>query len=121
VIGIRPEDVDDAAITRPEAGRTLVGTVELVEPLGSDLMVHMTTDAPPLRESEDLAELGKDTEGGGPVDLRSRVIARFNPRSQVRIGDQATMSLDVERLHFFDVRSGRAIWADQPADQTHDS
>jgi multiple sugar transport system ATP-binding protein len=121
VIGIRPEDVDDAAITKPEAGRTLVGTVELVEPLGSDLMVHMTTDAPPLRESEDLAELGKDTEGGGPVDLRSRVIARFNPRSQVRIGDQATMSLDAERLHFFDVRSGRAIWTDQPADQTHDS
>jgi multiple sugar transport system ATP-binding protein len=121
VIGIRPEDVDDAAITKPEAGRTLVGTVELVEPLGSDLMVHMTTDAPPLRESEDLAELGKDTEGGGPVDLRSRVIARFNPRSQERIGDQATMSLDAERLHFFDVRSGRAIWTDQPADQTHDS
>jgi multiple sugar transport system ATP-binding protein len=111
VIGIRPEDVDDAAITKPEAGRTLVGTVELVEPLGSDLMVHMSTDVPPLQDSEDLAELGKDADTGAPMGDSTRVIARFNPRSGVRIGDQATMSLDTERLHFFDLQTGRSIWA----------
>ncbi len=121
VIGFRPEDVDDAAITKPDPGRSFVGTVELVEPLGSDLMVHVSTDAPPLTESEDLAELGKDSDAGAPLGDRTRVVARFNPRSRVQIGEQATMSLDTERFHFFDPQTGRSIWAHQPADPTHDS
>ncbi|MCL2543285.1 MAG: sn-glycerol-3-phosphate ABC transporter ATP-binding protein UgpC [Nocardioidaceae bacterium] len=110
VIGLRPEDIDDADLAAAGGGATMTGTVELLEPLGSDVMVHVATDAPPVRDSEDIRELGKETEAGGPLAGRTLVVARFNPRSKVRIGDEVTMALDTERLHFFDPETGSSIW-----------
>jgi len=113
VVGIRPEDIDDAALSQSGSAATMTGTVELLEPLGSDLMVHVSTDAQPVGESEDIVELGKERVSGGPLSDRTLVIARFSPRSAVRIGSAVTMSLDAERLHFFDAQTGAAIWADR--------
>jgi multiple sugar transport system ATP-binding protein len=116
VVGIRPEDIEDAALARggPRSGSTLSGTVQLLEPLGSDLMVHVNADVPPAAGLADLAELGRDTDPGAPLSDRSLVIARFNPRSNVRIDHSITMALDGERMHFFDAASGEAIW-DRPS------
>jgi multiple sugar transport system ATP-binding protein len=111
VVGIRPEDIEDAALVRGESdGTTLVGRAELVEPLGSDLMVHVSTDAQPAR-TEGLEELASEVESG-PMADHSTVVARFDPRSRVRLGDQVTMALATDRLHFFDPASGTAVWAD---------
>jgi multiple sugar transport system ATP-binding protein len=110
-VGIRPEDIEDASLITPAEGQTLVGRAELVEPLGSDLMVHISTDAPPAQESEDMAELAKEVEAGGPGS-ESVMIARFSPRSPVRLGDRVTVALATERLHFFEPASGAAIWTD---------
>jgi multiple sugar transport system ATP-binding protein len=110
IVGIRPEDIEDAALVRDDTeGSTLVGRAELVEPLGSDLMVHVSTDAP-RAVAEDMAELAKDVDEGGPLADRSIVVARFNPRSAVRLGETVTMALATERLHFFDPASGTALW-----------
>src|SRR4051794_40744815 len=46
VLGIRPEDLEDAALADADsADRRLRGQVSLREALGSELMVHMTIDA----------------------------------------------------------------------------
>jgi hypothetical protein len=37
------------------------------------------------------------------------VVARLDPRTLVRIGERATLTVDVERLHFFDEATGLAI------------
>jgi len=112
VVGIRPEDIEDAALARSESGgATLTGRAELVEPLGSDLVVHISTDVPPAR-AEGLEELASEVDAPAPQDDRATVVARFDPRSTVRLGDQVTMALATDRLHFFDPASGTAVWAD---------
>jgi len=112
VVGIRPEDIEDAALSEDPARATMTGTVELVEPLGSDLMVHISTDAAPA-QSEDIAELQKDTERGGVLADRTLVVGRFNPRSEVRVGATVQMAVDTRQLHFFDIATGASIWGEQ--------
>src|SRR5581483_3933921 len=60
VLGIRPEDFEDVALTRdtPE-DRRLKGEVALVEALGSELNVHFTVHARPAL-TEDVRELAAD-------------------------------------------------------------
>ncbi|MGI8576739.1 MAG: ABC transporter ATP-binding protein [Nocardioidaceae bacterium] len=112
-IGIRPEDIDDASLVGDVGvGRRLVGTAELVEPLGSDLMVHISTAAPPAVESEDMRELAKEVDQIGTGGDKSVIVARFNPRSPTRLGAKVMMSLATDRLHFFEPTSGSAIWND---------
>ncbi len=111
VIGIRPEDIEDAALVQTEAsGNTLTGRAELVEPLGSDLMVHISTDTQPA-EGEGMDDLAREV-GASPLLDRSTVVARFDPRSKVQLGDQVTIALATDRLHFFEPTSGTALWAD---------
>ena len=71
-VGIRPETMEDAALD-PEVpeDRRLTATVELVEALGSDLVVHALVDAAPVRTTQ--------TGRGGRVRRR-----RTRPRRQGR-------------------------------------
>jgi multiple sugar transport system ATP-binding protein len=115
IIGIRPEDIDDAAMAGPSSGRTLRALAELVEPLGSDLMVHLSLDVPAVAGHSDLAELQKDTGDTeaplGAAEGRTTAVARLNPRSSVREGSEVVLTLDTLRLHFFDPISGEAVWS----------
>jgi multiple sugar transport system ATP-binding protein len=112
VIGIRPEDIEDAALTGAAPGRTVNAVAELVEPLGSDIMVYLSVAMPPPSGHEDFAELAKDAAGDLPAlaEDRSTVIARLSPRSPVAVGDKIAITVATERLHFFDPASGAAVW-----------
>jgi len=117
VLGIRPEDMEDASLVSdapPE--RRITALVELSEALGSDVVVHFTVDAPqPL--TDDVKELAVDVgqealqhaeqqaEGG-----RSNVLARLNPRTRARKGERVELVLDTQRLHFFDPDDGSGIY-----------
>jgi multiple sugar transport system ATP-binding protein len=118
VIGIRPEQLEDAEIAReaPE-DRRLRGEVDLREALGSELMVHFTIDAPPAL-TEDVKELAADAgttaaELGGGDERRTVVVGRFGPDSKVREGGTAEVAVETRALHFFDTETGRAIY-DEP-------
>jgi multiple sugar transport system ATP-binding protein len=115
-VGIRPEDIDDASLVQGIEGRTLKARAELVEPLGSDLMVHLSTEAPPAMESEDMLELAKEIDGlggaGGADSHGAVVVARFNPRSPVSVGETVTVAVATGQMHFFEPETGTAIWAD---------
>ena len=106
VVGIRPEDLHDAAL-HPELafGPTLKSTAELVEALGSDVLVHFAIDAEAatVQSSDSLQEI-KATASG------SRMVARFSPKSAVRLGAPLAVAPDLERLQFFDPGTGDAIW-----------
>jgi multiple sugar transport system ATP-binding protein len=115
VIGIRPEQLEDAEIAReaPE-DRRLRGQVDLREALGSELMVHFTIDAPPAL-TEDVKELAEDAgttaaELGGGDERRTVVVGRFGPDSNVQEGTTAEVAVDTRALHFFDTGTGRAIY-----------
>jgi len=97
VIGIRPEDFEDAEL-KPDAptDRRITGTCRLVEALGSELMVHFAIDAHTVNSGDPDApeqELGEGV---------ANAVARFNPRSRVRANDELQVTVATENLHFFD-------------------
>jgi multiple sugar transport system ATP-binding protein len=119
VLGIRPEDMEDASLVADAPDeRRIRSTVELREALGSDVVVHFTIDAPQAM-TEDVKELAVDVgaealehfeqqaQGG-----RSTMLARLNPRTTVRQGDPIELIVDTHRLHFFDPDDGSGIYGD---------
>jgi multiple sugar transport system ATP-binding protein len=111
VVGIRPEEMEDAKLVEHvDTERTLSSTAELVEAMGSDVLVHFDLDAPSV-VTEDTKELARDV--GESVDEQSHttVVARVSPRTAIRVGEPLRVVVDVQRLHLFDLESGAAIWA----------
>jgi len=103
IVGVRPEDFEDAAIdTEAPAGRRLRATVRLVEALGSELMVHLSIDAKRVKSGDPDAH-----EEFGDGDANA--VARFSPRSRVRVDDEMEITVTTENLHFFDARTHEAI------------
>jgi multiple sugar transport system ATP-binding protein len=115
VVGIRPEQLEDAEIAHDTpADRRLRGEVELREALGSELMVHFRVDAPPAL-TEDVKELAADAgttaeELGGGDTNQTVVVGRFGPDSKVREGETAEVAVDTRGIHFFDTETGMAIY-----------
>jgi multiple sugar transport system ATP-binding protein len=94
VVGIRPEAVS--------LGGELELEVVLVEALGSDLLVHFSTDAPRVTVSD--AFDGEDGAG-----LESRFTARLPPDLSIEVGDRLRLGVDMARLHVFDPETGLAL------------
>jgi multiple sugar transport system ATP-binding protein len=85
--GIRPENLHDAALLPPDTanGSTVTAPVEVVEHLGSELLVYLNA--------------------GG-----KSVTARIDPRSEAHPGGQMTLHMDNDHIHLFDSETGQAIF-----------
>ncbi len=105
VLGIRPEDFEDAAFGDDNSeGKTLTAPVTLIESLGAEIMVHFRLDATPVHSGDpDAVE-----ESGGSTTANA--VGRFNPRSSIRMGTTAQIAVSTENAHFFDVDTRLAIW-----------
>jgi multiple sugar transport system ATP-binding protein len=112
IVGIRPEDIEDAAIAGSPSGQTLPAVAELVEPLGADIVVHLRVDVPAVEGTEGLDDLSSELEHAPLTDPASGsiVIGRFSPRTLVGVGDEAVVTVSTDRLHFFTHDTGEAIW-----------
>ena len=111
VVGIRPEDMEDAEIVGATEGATLTSVADLVEAMGSDVLVHFPLDASPV-VTEDTRELARDTgadESLSVVDHGVACVGRFSPRTHVFEGQTITVAVDTERIQFFDPATGTAI------------
>jgi multiple sugar transport system ATP-binding protein len=115
IVGIRPEDLEDAALA-PDApaDRRLRGKVSLREALGSEIMVHFDVDASAAM-TEDVRELAEDTDAVAVQEAtkeqaHATMIGRFGARSRVRAGETAEVAVDTRSLHFFDPQSGLGIY-----------
>jgi multiple sugar transport system ATP-binding protein len=113
ILGIRPEDLEDAALAPDTpAERRITGMVELREALGSEIMVHFTIDARPAL-TEDVKELARDVGDELETDATTAtLVGRFGARSGVREGETAEVAVDTRALHFFDPESGAGIYDD---------
>jgi multiple sugar transport system ATP-binding protein len=121
VLGIRPEDMEDASLVAeaPE-DRRLLAPIDLREALGSEILVHFTVDAPVVL-TEDTKELAVDvgTEALANLEEQAReatsvFVAQLNPRTGAREGETLELFVDTKRLHFFDPRTGLGIYDHAP-------
>ncbi|HEX2029946.1 MAG TPA: ABC transporter ATP-binding protein, partial [Actinomycetota bacterium] len=117
VLGLRPEDMEDASLVgeAPE-DRRLSASVDLKEALGSEVLIHFTVDAP-IVLTEDTKELAVDVGTEALEDLEERAreaksvfVAALNPRSRAREGERLQLFVDTKRLHFFDPETGLGIY-----------
>jgi multiple sugar transport system ATP-binding protein len=115
--GIRPENFEDAALTGDarDRGTTFRAHIEVLESLGSELYAHFTVASDQQIESAELRELAEDA-GGGEVPMageEGRIVARLDPASQVRVGQESELWVDATRIHLFDPEDGRSLTTSQ--------
>jgi multiple sugar transport system ATP-binding protein len=103
VLGLRPEHLPAAG--NGAAGPALAGTVDLVEALGSELMVHFTIDARRVRAE------GAASDGEDATAESGEGVARVDPSTRVTVGEKITFAVNAEGMQFFDPASGIAIWS----------
>jgi multiple sugar transport system ATP-binding protein len=101
VVGLRPEHLP--AAVPGQTGPTLVGDVDLIEALGSELVVHFTVDAHRV-----IAE-GAVEQDEAAATQRGEGVARVAAKTPVKVGDRMTFGVDVEDMQFFDTKTGLAI------------
>ena len=82
-LGIRPEDLHVASDADP-AGLTFDAKVEVVEQLGSEILLDV--------------RVGDDT-----------MVAAVDPTTRAKVQDKLRLAVNPERLHFFDAKTEAAI------------
>ena len=117
VLGIRPEDIEDASLARESpTDKRIEALVELREDMGSEILLHFTVNAPRVLTA-DARELAID-DAASPGETErheSTFIARVGNRSDVGLGERIELAVDTAALHFFDLTSGRAITSENSA------
>jgi multiple sugar transport system ATP-binding protein len=116
VLGIRPEDLEDAALANGEPRSRLHARVSMTEALGSEVLAHLTIAAPQA-VTDDVRELAEDVGDDRAVRQlaaglqmgETSVVGRFSPRTKVREGEVVEVIVDRRALHFFDSETGLAI------------
>jgi multiple sugar transport system ATP-binding protein len=118
VLGIRPEDLEDAALVSevPE-DRRFKAVVDLRESLGSEALVHFGVDSPTVL-TEDTKELASDTDAVAVSEIeaehrerRTMFIARMHSRTRAQEGEPIEVAVDTRAVHFFDPATGHGIYA----------
>ena len=122
VLGIRPEDMEDASLV-PDApaDHRIRSAVILREALGADVLAHFMVKAPVVL-TEDVKELAHDV-GAEAVEAvergaqagESEFMARLNPRTSATKGEEIELVIDVHRMHYFDVETGGGIYGGDEA------
>jgi multiple sugar transport system ATP-binding protein len=113
IAGIRPEHFEDATLVgdRRDQGAVFKTKIDVVESMGSELYAHFSLERQGI-ESDELRELAEES---GSAELSSEdetIVARLDVSSRVRHGQEAELWLDVSKLHFFDLDSGRSLTAE---------
>ena len=116
LLGIRPEDFEDAGLgSSAPADRRLATVCSLTEPLGAEVLVYFPVSAPgkaagdggangPHADSNE-GTLGTATVVGGT----STLVARVSPRTRISEGSRIELAVDTSRLYFFDPETRTAV------------
>jgi multiple sugar transport system ATP-binding protein len=118
ILGIRPEDMEDAALlaeTDEDSGMSIV--CDIREDMGSEVYVHFNVAGEPVASKERVEALVTDA----PEDAEARLaaerargagvsfVARLARDTHARERQPLKIDVDVKRLHFFDPESGLAV------------
>ncbi len=115
VLGLRPEDMEDAAVLHEtHEDRRMSVVCDIREDLGSEVYVHFNVPGEPVTAKEVVEALVVDAA----EDAETRVaaesarggvsfVARLDRETAARERQQLELEVDVTRLHFFDPETGR--------------
>jgi multiple sugar transport system ATP-binding protein len=110
IVGLRPEDFEDAALLQQDArGITFKAKIEVLESMGSEFYAYFNVESEKV-SSRELEELANDA---GAADLPrqegSQVVARLEAASRVRQGQETELWFNSEHVHLFDPETGQSL------------
>jgi multiple sugar transport system ATP-binding protein len=109
-VGLRPEDVEDAALVGDAGRRARLRThVDIREDMGAEVFLHVPAFAPPAL-TDDVRDALEDA--AAEDETRTAFVARVDRASRAAAGEAVELVVDTRRLHFFDLASGAAIDGD---------
>ena len=120
IVGLRPEDFEDASIIGDRArGTTFKARIDVLESMGSEYYAYFAVESERV-SSRELEELAQDA---GAADLPhshegSQVVARLAAESKIRQGQEAELWFDARHLHLFDAESGQSLLGTGRASRT---
>jgi multiple sugar transport system ATP-binding protein len=120
VLGIRPEDMEDAAVLRETHPDRIISVVcDIREDMGSEVYVHFNVPADAVMtrevvealvvdaaEDEEARIAAERARGAGVV-----FVARLERMTEARERQPLDLEVNVTRLHFFDPETGTRIHA----------
>jgi multiple sugar transport system ATP-binding protein len=107
IVGIRPEHFEDAALVDGHRGEglTFKATVDVLESLGADKYAYFRLEGA-RATAQELEELAADAGTGDAPGGSDQVVARLDPASRAREGQQLELWFDPARLYLFNPRNG---------------
>jgi multiple sugar transport system ATP-binding protein len=117
VLGIRPEDMEDASLHGTTEDHRLSVVCDIREDMGSEVYVHFNIAAQPVATKEVLEAHVVDA----PADAETRIaaeqargtgvhfVARLERMTGAREREKLEIAVDVDRLHFFDPETGLSV------------
>jgi multiple sugar transport system ATP-binding protein len=103
ILGVRPEDIEDA---RFGSGEPLGATVDIREDMGSEVFVHFDPGAKMVAGEDVRAAVGEDA-----AEVKgSAWVARLDRDTAAAETERIELAVDTNRLHFFDPETGDAIY-----------
>ncbi len=103
ILGVRPEDIEDA---RFGSGEPLSATVDIREDMGAEVFVHFDPGAKMIAGEDVKAAVGEDA-----AEVKgSAWVARLDRDTAASELERIELAIDTHRLHFFDPESGDAIY-----------
>jgi multiple sugar transport system ATP-binding protein len=116
ILGIRPEDLGDASLTGESADdRRISAVVDIRENMGSEVFVHFGSGGRPVRGADVAAAVGEEAIQATKEVAKEKgslFVARLERHTRAREGEKIELTVDTDRLHFFDPETGKGIYRD---------
>ncbi len=112
IVGIRPEDFEDAALVAADArqqGITFRATVDVRESMGSDVYVYFAKELGRGVAASELQELAQDSGRADTGASGETIVARLDAATGLREGQDGELWLDARKVHVFDPGSGQNL------------
>jgi multiple sugar transport system ATP-binding protein len=114
ILGVRPEDMEDAALVAGTPDdRRLSAVIDIREDMGSEMIVHFGIGAPAVRGEDVRAAVGDEALAATAEAAREKgglFVARLDRATTAREGERLELAVTTRRLHFFDIETGRGIY-----------
>jgi multiple sugar transport system ATP-binding protein len=103
ILGVRPEDIEDA---RFGSGDPISAVVDIREDMGSEVFVYFDPGATMVAGEDVKAAVGEDAA----EVKRGAWVARLDRETHAAEQERIELAVDTNRLHFFDPETGDAVY-----------
>jgi len=119
IVGIRPENFEDAALVPAgsrDTGITFRANIDVLESMGSDVFVYFTKDFGSEVNAAELQELAQDSGSADTGASGDTLTARLDTETTAREGHESELWADLKSMHVFNPATGANITLADGAD-----